>query len=582
MATATIDATTRPTVIDNAEAITNWGGDTFATNANFKIQGNSSVECAMTATGNNDAYVTGTWDVTNTHIRLWFNITFIGYLAASNAIQIWIQDTGANTDFFYVDKWADYNGGWMQAVIYTGDTPDVDGSADHTIIDTIGIRFVTSTKPRNVPANAWFDAWTFGEGYTVTGGVNSDPIDWEAIAVADATDAFGIVTNVDGVYFVKGEVTIGDGDTATYFAPTGQLVVFPEEQVNSTLYAIIFDDNSNGNTDVDIIGGAWTCGSTLLRFSIDASDTAINSFAIDGLQVSKAGAIDFHTGADIQNCVFDDCGQIDPSTATFKFNTIKNYDDDGASSGATEAALLWPTDDSNCSDNTFTDNTMSVEYGTNSDATPLFHNMLFDDNSGWYDVLNTSGNSATEISMTGTSNANSYIGDYTTFTADQITHTLSNLVNTSEVTYMKRGAAVDTGSDGSTTVGSRNFVTTNSWTPDAYKGHLLYITSGADAGRYYCSGNSATTLYLDTVMTATAGTLNWELYDENDDTEVFHVESVTGNQSQYTYTYTADVSADIYIVHVDYEVVTLIDVTLGNSSQTIPQNQQEDANYLNP
>ena len=581
MATATIDATLRPTVIDNAEATTNWGGDSFATNANFKIQGNSSVECAMTATGNNDAYVSGSWDVTNTHIRLWFNITFIGYLAASNAIQIWIQDTGANTDFFYVDKWADYNGGWMQAVIYTGDTPDVDGSADHTIIDTIGIRFVTSTKPRNVPANAWFDAWTFGEGYTVTGGVNSDPIDWEAIAVADATDAFGIVTNVDGVYFVKGEVTIGDGDTATYFAPTGQLVVFPEEQVNSTLYAIIFDDNSNGNTDVDISGGAWTSSATSLRFTITASDTAINSFSIDGVQISKAAKSYFHAGANIQNCVFDDCYQIDPSTATFKYNTIKNYLDDQPSSAAAEAALLWPTNDSNCTDNEFSDCTMCVEYNASSDSTPIFNNMLFDDNSGWFDVLNTSGNSATEISLIGTSNANSYTGDYTTFSASY-THTLTSLINNSEVTYVARGAADDTGADGSTTTNSRNFVTTNSWVVNEHQGKLLKITSGADEGRYYVSGNSATTLYLDAEMTATAGTLTWELYDENDDTEEYHVENVTGNQTEYVYAYQAGYYVDIIIIHQDYEQVVYEDIHLSNSSESIPVPQVLDVNYYNP
>ena len=173
-------------------------------------------------------------------------------------------------------------------------------------------------------------------------------------------------------------------------------------------------------------------------------------------------------------------------------------------------------------------------------------------------------------------------GDTVSIVADQVSHTLTGLFNGSEVTYMKRGTAVDTGSDGSTTVDSRNFVTTNSWTPDAYKGHLLYITSGADAGRYYCSGNSATTLYLDTEMTATAGTLNWELYDENDDTEVYHVESVTGNQSQYTYGYISDIDVDITVISTNYIQYIIVGVTLGNTSQSIPITQIYDDNYFNP
>ena len=424
MATAVIDATARPTVIDNAEAVTNWGGDTFATNANFKIQGNSSVECLMSATGNNDAYVTGTWDFSGTgegdqHVRLWFNITFIGYLAASNAMQVFLYD-GSNTSYWYWDKWSSYTGGWAQMVIYTGDTPDVDGSVTMSTITRIGVRFVTASKPRNVPANTWFDAWTYGDGYTVYGGTASDPITWADIAAADAVEAFGITRDVDGVNFMRGEVTIGDGTNATYFMPVGEVCMFTEEQVSSSLYAIIFDDNSNGNTDVDIVGGVMNSSAATLRYTIDASDTAINSFSMDGVQISQAAYSTFHAGASIQNCVFNDCQQINPSTATFKFNTILNYSDDQPSSAATEAALLWPSDDSNCTDNQFTGCTMGVEYAAASDSTPVFHNTIFDDNEsalGYADVLNTSGNSATDIELTGTSNANSYIGDLTTFSS---------------------------------------------------------------------------------------------------------------------------------------------------------------------
>jgi hypothetical protein len=408
-------------VIDNAEAITNWGGDTFVLYTDSVIQGTYAVGCAQTATGNNDVYVTGTWDFSSStagggdqHIRLPFNITYIGNLAASNAIQVFLYD-GSNTSYWYWDKWADYSGGWAQAIIYTGDTPDVDGSIDMAAITRIGLRFVTATKPRNQPYNALFDAWTYGDGFTVYGGTASDPITWADIAVADNVNAFWIVENVGGVMFLRGDVQIGDGTNATYFSPDGEIVMFQEEQVSSTLYNISFVDDSSALTDIDIIGGAWSCASTTLRFTITASDADVNSFSMDGVQISKAGKIYFHGGASVENCVFDDCGQIDPSTATFKYNFIKNYDDDTPSSGAVEAALLWPSDDSNCSDNEFADNTMSVEYGSGSDSTPVFSNMVFDDNSGWYDVLNTSGNSTTAIELTGTSNANSYIGDHTTF-----------------------------------------------------------------------------------------------------------------------------------------------------------------------
>jgi hypothetical protein len=163
-----------------------------------------------------------------------------------------------------------------------------------------------------------------------------------------------------------------------------------------------------------------------------------------------------------------------------------------------------------------------------------------------------------------------------------VTHSLTNLASGSEVTYVQRGATIDTGSDGSTTAGSRDFVTTNSWTPDAYQGYLLEITSGADAGRYYASGNSATTLYLDAELTATDSSLTWELYDENDDTEPYHVENVTTGSTEYIYTYVSDEVVDIIIHHVNYEQYVLEKITLGSTNQSIPITQIPETVYYNP
>lgn len=196
-------------------------------------------------------------------------------------------------------------------------------------------------------------------------------------------------------------------------------------------------------------------------------------------------------------------------------------------------------------------------------------------------VANTSGG-AVIVNLTGGASITTNNGPSITINNNKV-HTITGMVENSEVTYVERGSTIDTGSDGSSTTGSRNFVTTNAWTPDAYKGHLLYITSGADAGRYYVTGNSATTLYLDKELTATAGSLDWELYNENDDVVLYHLENVTSSgQSAYSYNYTADKSVDIIVHHVNYEQVVLEDVPLTNSDTSIPVPQIEDANYFNP
>lgn len=395
MATATLAST--PTVIDNAEAITNWGGDTFALNTDSFIQGNSSVECAMTTNGNNDIYVTGSWDFSTTdqHLRLWFNITFVGNLSATDPIQIFLYD-GTNTAYYYWDKFAEYNGGWAQAVIFTGATPD-SGTVTKSSITRIGMRFATASKPRNVPYNALFDAWTYGDGYTVYGGTNGDPIDWSHIATADATNAYGIVDELNGVYFLRGAIQIGDGTNTTYFEPAGQLGVFVDEQIEAGLYGLTFVDSVSGVTNIDISGGAWSAGTE--RYTIDASDTDLNAFTVDGLQVSAAGAIDFFSAASVTNCSFSDCYQINPSTGTFENNTVSNY-----SEAAVNGALLWPggTTVKNC---TFLNCDEAIEIAQTANQT--FDGLLFSGNTD--DVHLNNGGTDIDVSKNNGSNPTTYV-----------------------------------------------------------------------------------------------------------------------------------------------------------------------------
>jgi len=404
MATATIVSGTQPTTIDNAEAVTNWGGDTFALNSTAGIEGSNCVECAQTTNGNNDAYVTGTWDFSgggsgDQHLRLWFNFTYFENFAATNPIQIFLYD-GSNTAYYYWDKGGSYQGGWSQAVIYTGDTPD-SGTVTKSSITRIGIRVVTASKPRNVPFNALFDAWKYGDGYTVTGGTSGDPITWADIAATDLTSAYGIVFDNEGVYNLRGDIQIGNGIATTYFEPSGELAVFTTEQINSGLYGISFVDDSSALTNINIAGGAISGpGTALTRFTFDASEPLINSFTIDGLQLSSSSTVDFHAGASITNTSFSDCYQIDPSTATFENNTIANY-----SETTTNGALLWPggTTVKNCS---FLNCDEGVEIAQTTNQT--FDNLQFDDISGKFDVHLNNGGTDIDVAKNNGTNANSY------------------------------------------------------------------------------------------------------------------------------------------------------------------------------
>ena len=55
MATATL--TNTPTILNLAESVTGWQGDTFAFQSDLFLQGSGAVECSLTTNGNNGVLV---------------------------------------------------------------------------------------------------------------------------------------------------------------------------------------------------------------------------------------------------------------------------------------------------------------------------------------------------------------------------------------------------------------------------------------------------------------------------------------------------------------------------------------------
>lgn len=410
MATAVL--TNVPTTIHLFESTTGVAGDSFTLEPDDKVQGGNSVACAQTGTGANDVYVTGTWDFsTAVHLRMYFKNTMIGTYGqteANDGLQIFLSD-GTNTAYYTLGGADTYKGGWQQLVLDTATTP-TSGTITLSSVTSIGIRINTHSKPRNVPANMWLDAWYYGDGYTVTGGTSGDEIDWSHIAALDAVEAYNIVARLEDNYFLTGDIKIGNGATTTYFK-SGQKVTFTDKVVDSTLYSVLFQGSA---CNVAISGGSYFAAGTQ-DYKFDASDTNINSFVMSGVQFEKASAVTFATGQSVKSCVYDNCGQVVTNNCIFKLNSFRNSVDTGG-------ACLHPADDSNWSDNSFTDCTNAVEYDVNSDSTsPTLLNSLFTTNTNDYN--NTSGASVT-IAKSGTSNPASFNA-----TGDEVLFTASNTLN---------------------------------------------------------------------------------------------------------------------------------------------------------
>ena len=584
------------TYVNDGESYLDWTGLNPGDQSAFFKYGTQCVGFELWGSGDNDTYITGSWDFsTYTHLRWWMMTTVLNELNtdANGGIQVYMSD-GTNTGYWKVSGSTTYPGGWWNPVIDTARACDSGTKPTMSAITTIGFRFNLTASAKKVES-LWMDSFTQSDGLTIKGNTSSQIVDFDDIFTADSatTLATGVIRKIGGTFFLTGEIEFtGDGTEGDLlFQAKSQDVVFEDRPVGAGLYGFNIIDNGTQTTQSvlgDKVGTAGVQGckikvqdsSQTPKFYIDAkTDSDVDYFKIYGSTFYGAGSISFAadaTNVEVLSNSFEACSRVDPNTAETRQCFFIDTSD-------ADAAILWneSIDIQSCS---FIGNTTgaAIEMPSAAGTPYTYTNLVFSGNT--YDVLNSSG-SAITIQNSGTSNASSYEGSSVTFTSS-FSYTITGLVNGSEVTFMERGTADDTGSDGSTTAESRNFVTTNSWTPGEHQGKLLYITSGSDIGRYYVYDNTATTLYLDTELTTTDSSLDWELYDENDDTEEYHVENVTGNQAQYNYSYVANYYVDILIHHVNYEPMLILEtfrgVHLSNSNKSIPVSQIPDANYDNP
>jgi len=385
------------TVISTCDS-DNWDGGIGAVEPDIKKQGTNSLAVAVRDDGSGG--ISGTWDMsaTDTHLRLWVQYTFPATLdlKANGGIQLWVSD-GTNTNYYYVGGSDTHNGSWelMQCDLAS---PDVDGSATLSAITSAGWEIVNATAARNV-VNMFWDYFVFGTGYEIYGGTSGDKITWADLATADRTNGYGMVQEVNGVYFINGELKLGDSISTNdcYFDGDSELAVFYSANESTTLYKIEGTGNSTGTTDISIQG--TVIKSAANRFVFDMNGANLTTFIFDASKLDNAGLCYFKASQTITNSVFTNCLQIDPSTSTFQKNTISNY------IGTEGGALLW-ADSSNTKDLIILNCDNGIEFTTTS--TPkTFDNIIFDDEVGNFDVNDTSG-SAVTVNLTNGSNANSY------------------------------------------------------------------------------------------------------------------------------------------------------------------------------
>lgn len=126
----------------------------------------------------------------------------------------------------------------------------------------------------------------------------------------------------------------------------------------------------------------------------------------------------------------------------------------------------------------------------------------------------------------------------------------------------------------------------DSYTTEDYQSQGVFITNRGAGTVEYMTANDGWTYTPPQSYTLTLTGLKTDtevrIYNAADDSLLAGTES-SGTSFNYNYTYSgSDITAYIVIFHLSYKEVRLSGITLSNSNQSIPIQQQTDRVYLNP
>jgi hypothetical protein len=208
-----------------------------------------------------------------THQHFLFKVNVTNYAAllarTTPAAGLKIGSTSANYDEWYVLGNDNYPtaGGWQFIVINPNVTGYVDdatnGTPDLTALTFYS--FLADFSAGSKGENLVIDAIDLGRGLKLTGGDGADPDAlWSDFLLADegtAANRWGYIRSLSGIYYVQGELAIGENTSetavATVFQDTSGQVLVWENGRAATGYYKFRVNLGNATTDIDITGSTF-------------------------------------------------------------------------------------------------------------------------------------------------------------------------------------------------------------------------------------------------------------------------------------------------------------------------------------
>jgi hypothetical protein len=402
-----------------ADSLTDWTGSGLAVDTVQFVQGTGSIYSYSAA-----ASTTRYWNfacvstnVSGKAIYFWFALGKVGWLntKANGGLTLKLTDGAGN--------WALWNvagsdtlphNGFICHCIHTSVPPDSQSATppDLTNITSFEIRANGSFPGK---AYLWVDAVRYGTYLQIKGGTDTSPATFEDIYSAESQTAnmWGILSKVNGIYFVQGKLYIGSTTSgeATYFKDTNQVVVFKAAIVPSGFYEIIVQGNDGAATKVYFgskVGGKGISGCVFRTapgatpFKFTATDTNITDLGVYGCSFFDASTVALPTYSatrEVLSTNFEASAPVQVSTCAVKYCNFINADDAGMVVSSTTL-------------NVTSSNFIGCPYGVRITVTGTFtfDALMFSGNTT--DIDNTSGGAVTVNCVNG-SNPVTYTGNTT-------------------------------------------------------------------------------------------------------------------------------------------------------------------------
>lgn len=445
------------TLINAADANTNWTITTTA-DADIKVEGNASMSGIYRANGVEGYYTATSAPVTaaGKTFRGWVNTVNVPYMQpeSSNGYQLLVWD-GTTTEYKVMFGSDTYSGGWFN-VVWDMDTFTTLTAAN---IRRWGVRGNHATNAKNV-INTWIDVMRYLDGFSMVGGTSGDKVRLLNIATLDKTNAYGVLSEYQGVYYSTGTVQFGTGATTHYFEMDGQVLIFIQKPVRTGLYKI---SGVGSGTNIVIKGSVLRSTGTTdsTRFIVDFSEANLAALQFTDNLVARASTVAFKAGQTVTGNTFNDCGQITHGGADMRGCTVFGYE--GA---ADSAALVYNVNADpagEMDDMTFTKGTAAthaISFGTTSPTTVTLNGLTFNgynasngQNDSTLYFARTTGTVTVNLSGV-TGNVSYKSAGATIQLVNSTTLTLTGLKNPTEVRVFKAGTTTEIAGQESVTTGT--------------------------------------------------------------------------------------------------------------------------------